>query len=118
MELVCLFFQSSSPSGIQAPKSIQRPSAKQASKIGKPPSTSSSASSNAPSPTPTSAAQAPVPPELAASVGSQGDGASSEEAEFLKMEVKDLQEKLETLKMKRAEDRAKMKKGEKTRIQL
>ncbi|XP_030841615.1 dynactin subunit 1 isoform X2 [Strongylocentrotus purpuratus] len=110
--------RSSSPSGIQAPKSIQRPSTKQASKIGKPPSTSSSASSNAPSPTPTSAAQAPAPPELAASMGSQGDGASSEEAEFLKMEVKDLQEKLETLKMKRAEDRAKLKEGEKMRIQL
>ncbi|XP_063963670.1 dynactin subunit 1-like isoform X1 [Lytechinus pictus] len=108
--------RSSSPSGIQAPKSIQRPSTKPATKIGKPASSSSSSSSNAPSPTPASA-QAPAPEPLA-SVSSQGDGFSSEEAEILKLEVKDLQEKLETLKMKRAEDRAKLKEGEKMRIQL
>ncbi|XP_041476315.1 dynactin subunit 1-like isoform X2 [Lytechinus variegatus] len=107
--------RSSSPSGIQAPKSIQRPSTKPGTKIGKPASSSSS-SSNAPSPTPASA-QAPAPEPLA-SVSSQGDGSSSEEAEILKLEVKDLQEKLDTLKMKRAEDRAKLKEGEKMRIQL
>ncbi|XP_041476320.1 dynactin subunit 1-like isoform X6 [Lytechinus variegatus] len=107
--------KSSSPSGIQAPKSIQRPSTKPGTKIGKPASSSSS-SSNAPSPTPASA-QAPAPEPLA-SVSSQGDGSSSEEAEILKLEVKDLQEKLDTLKMKRAEDRAKLKEGEKMRIQL
>ena len=41
-----------------------------------------------------------------------------QEIEGLKSEVKDLQEKLETLKVKRAEDKMKLKDFEKAKIQL
>ncbi|XP_055894573.1 dynactin subunit 1-like isoform X2 [Biomphalaria glabrata] len=41
-----------------------------------------------------------------------------QEIEGLKLEVKDLNEKLETLKIKRAEDKVKLKEFEKTKIQL
>ena len=41
-----------------------------------------------------------------------------QEIEGLKAEVKDLNEKLETLKMKRADDKVKIKEGEKLKIQL
>ena len=41
-----------------------------------------------------------------------------QEIEGLKAEIKDLNEKLETLKIKRAEDKAKLKEFEKTKIQL
>ncbi|XP_059148678.1 dynactin subunit 1-like isoform X2 [Physella acuta] len=41
-----------------------------------------------------------------------------QEIEGLRLEVKDLNEKLETLKMKRAEDKLKLKEFEKTKIQL
>lgn len=43
---------------------------------------------------------------------------SSQEEESLRAQVKDLDEKLETLKMKRAEDKAKLKELEKHKIQL
>lgn len=43
---------------------------------------------------------------------------NTKEVECLKAEVKDLQEKLETLKIKRAEDKVKLKEYEKTKIQL
>ena len=41
-----------------------------------------------------------------------------QEIEGLKAEIKDLNEKLETLKIKRAEDKGKLKEFEKTKIQL
>jgi dynactin 1 len=41
-----------------------------------------------------------------------------QEIEGLKAEVKDLNEKLDTLKIKRAEDKVKLKEGEKLKIQL
>lgn len=41
-----------------------------------------------------------------------------QEVEGLRSEVKDLEEKLTTLRMKRAEDKAKLKEVEKLRIQL
>lgn len=41
-----------------------------------------------------------------------------QEIEGLKVEVKDLNEKLETLKIKRNEDKIKLKEFEKTKIQL
>lgn len=43
---------------------------------------------------------------------------SSQEEESLRAQVKDLDEKLETLKMKRSEDKAKLKELEKHKIQL
>ncbi|XP_037388854.1 dynactin subunit 1a isoform X3 [Pygocentrus nattereri] len=45
-------------------------------------------------------------------------GMSRQEEEALRAQVKDLEEKLETLKMKRAEDKAKLKELEKHKIQL
>lgn len=42
----------------------------------------------------------------------------SQEEESLRAQVKDLEEKLETLKMKRTEDKAKLKELEKHKIQL
>lgn len=41
-----------------------------------------------------------------------------QEIDGLRAEVKDLNEKLETLKIKRAEDKVKLKEGEKLKIQL
>ena len=41
-----------------------------------------------------------------------------QETDNLKAEVRDLQEKLETLKVKRAEDKTKLKEFEKAKIQL
>ena len=103
--------QSSSPSGIQPPKSISRQS-KGGSKTPK-----TSTSPGAPSPT-SSAPSLGAGAADSGGMGGQGEGLSLEEAEGLRMEVTDLHEKLETLRMKRAEDRAKLKEGEKMRIQL
>ena len=44
--------------------------------------------------------------------------AHQQEMEGLKAEIKDLEEKLETLKVKRAEDKVKLKEFEKVKIQL
>ncbi len=44
--------------------------------------------------------------------------AQQQEMEGLKAEIKDLEEKLETIKVKRAEDKAKLKEFEKVKIQL
>ena len=44
--------------------------------------------------------------------------AQQQEMEGLKAEIKDLEEKLETLKVKRAEDKVKLKEFEKVKIQL
>lgn len=45
-------------------------------------------------------------------------GVSLQEEEGLKAQVRDLEEKLETLRLKRAEDKAKLKELEKHKIQL
>ncbi|KAG7470232.1 hypothetical protein JOB18_038330, partial [Solea senegalensis] len=60
---------------------------------------------------------APVIPTLP-SPGKPADPVPSKEEESLRAQVKDLDEKLETLKMKRAEDKAKLKELEKHKIQL
>ena len=44
--------------------------------------------------------------------------AQQQEMEGLKAEIKDLEEKLETLKVKRGEDKVKLKEFEKVKIQL
>ncbi|XP_075429679.1 dynactin subunit 1 isoform X2 [Ascaphus truei] len=61
-------------------------------------------------PSPSSALTSPVAP-----LPTPG---SSKEEENLRAQVKDLDEKLETLKMKRAEDKVKLKELEKSRLQL
>ncbi|XP_072177873.1 dynactin subunit 1-like isoform X1 [Diadema setosum] len=109
--------RSSSPSSIQPPKSIGRP-AKPGTKIGKPASPASKDPSPGSAPAPSPPAASAAEPVAAVSGGSYSEEASSEEIEGMRLEIKDLQEKLETLKLKRQEDRAKLKEGEKMRIQL
>ncbi|KAM9426789.1 dynactin subunit 1-like isoform 2-T2 [Pholidichthys leucotaenia] len=60
------------------------------------------------------AAAAPVP----ATPSKEEPAISKQEEESLRAQVKDLEEKLETLKMKRTEDKAKLKELEKHKIQL
>lgn len=64
---------------------------------------------------------APVTPQPSgspAAMAPQGPATPSKEEESLRAQVKDLEEKLETLKMKRTEDKAKLKELEKHKIQL
>lgn len=46
------------------------------------------------------------------------DAKTSKENEILKHKIKDLEEKLETLKLKRAEDRDKLREHEKLKLQI
>ncbi|XP_061665051.1 dynactin subunit 1-like [Syngnathoides biaculeatus] len=65
---------------------------------------------------------APVAPHLGGmlteATGTSAPAAQSKEEESLRAQVKDLEEKLETLKVKRTEDKAKLKELEKHKIQL
>ncbi|KAJ3585634.1 hypothetical protein NHX12_014353 [Muraenolepis orangiensis] len=64
---------------------------------------------------------APVIPQLSglpAATAAPTPAGQSKEEESLRSQVKDLEEKLETLKMKRAEDKVKLKELEKHKIQL
>uniref|UniRef100_A0A3B4AA81 Dynactin subunit 1 n=1 Tax=Periophthalmus magnuspinnatus TaxID=409849 RepID=A0A3B4AA81_9GOBI len=74
----------------------------------------SSSEASTPAQTPLAA---PVIPTLH-SPGNPPAPAPSKEEEALRVQVKDLEEKLETLKMKRTEDKAKLKELEKHKIQL
>uniref|UniRef100_A0A8C5NAV3 Dynactin subunit 1 n=1 Tax=Gouania willdenowi TaxID=441366 RepID=A0A8C5NAV3_GOUWI len=74
----------------------------------------SSSEASTPAQTPLAA---PVIPSLH-SPGNPPAPVSSKEEEALRAQVKDLEEKLETLKMKRTEDKAKVKELEKHKIQL
>uniref|UniRef100_UPI0037E70690 dynactin subunit 1-like isoform X3 n=1 Tax=Semicossyphus pulcher TaxID=241346 RepID=UPI0037E70690 len=60
----------------------------------------------------------PQPSGSPAAVVAQVPATPSKEEESLRAQVKDLEEKLETLKMKRTEDKAKLKELEKHKIQL
>ncbi|XP_062864339.1 dynactin subunit 1a [Trichomycterus rosablanca] len=61
---------------------------------------------------------APVVPQPGGTPSSPVASMSSKEEEALRAQVKDLEEKLETLRMKRTEDKAKLKELEKHKIQL
>ncbi|KAM8940064.1 dynactin subunit 1 isoform 1-T1 [Pelodytes ibericus] len=61
---------------------------------------------------------APIIPSPSAPVAPLPAPGSSKEEENLRAQVKDLEEKLETLKMKRAEDKTKLKEMEKSKLQL
>ena len=69
-------------------------------------------------PKPGSLSKSSAPAEPAADTGSLPSPADSEESQMLQLEVKDLKEKLETLRVKRAEDKSKLKDAEKMKIQL
>ncbi|XP_014062698.2 dynactin subunit 1 isoform X7 [Salmo salar] len=60
----------------------------------------------------------PLPSGTPATPGAPPPATPSKEEESLRGQVKDLEEKLETLKMKRAEDKVKLKELEKYKIQL
>uniref|UniRef100_A0A4W5RYB2 Dynactin subunit 1 n=1 Tax=Hucho hucho TaxID=62062 RepID=A0A4W5RYB2_9TELE len=60
----------------------------------------------------------PLPSGIPATSGAPPPATPSKEEESLRGQVKDLEEKLETLKMKRAEDKIKLKELEKHKIQL
>ncbi|KAM5193866.1 dynactin subunit 1 [Mantella aurantiaca] len=74
----------------------------------------SSSEPSTPAQTPLAAPIIPSPSSVAPMIA---PGPSKEE-ENLRAQVKDLEEKLETLKMKRAEDKAKLKELEKSKLQL
>ncbi|XP_059364598.1 dynactin subunit 1a isoform X3 [Carassius carassius] len=61
---------------------------------------------------------APVIPQPSGTLSAPPPATPSKEEESLRAQVKDLEEKLETLRMKRSEDKAKLKEMEKYKIQL
>ncbi|XP_036429752.1 dynactin subunit 1 isoform X4 [Colossoma macropomum] len=78
----------------------------------------SSSEPSTPAQTPLAAPVIPSPVGNLPSPGAPPIPAPSKEEEALRAQVKDLEEKLETLRMKRAEDKAKLKELEKHKIQL
>ncbi|XP_060728152.1 dynactin subunit 1 isoform X2 [Tachysurus vachellii] len=78
----------------------------------------SSSEQSTPAQTPLAAPVIPSPVGTLPSPGAPSISAPSKEEEALRAQVKDLEEKLETLRMKRAEDKAKLKELEKHKIQL
>ncbi|XP_041076887.1 dynactin subunit 1-like isoform X6 [Polyodon spathula] len=102
------------------PRKPTRPSSSAASSGTAGPSASASGgdmSSSEPS-TPLVAPVIPTPSMGLTSPGAHPHPTPSKEEEALRVQVKDLDEKLETLKMKRSEDKAKLKELEKYKIQL
>ncbi|XP_036372802.1 dynactin subunit 1 isoform X3 [Megalops cyprinoides] len=101
-----------------------RPTGTASSKAG--PSGSASASAgemsssepSTPAQTPLAAPVIPTPSGSLVSPGAPPPPTPSKEEEALRAQVKDLEEKLETLRMKRNEDKAKLKELEKYKIQL
>ncbi|XP_028657334.1 dynactin subunit 1 isoform X2 [Erpetoichthys calabaricus] len=78
----------------------------------------SSSEPSTPAQTPLAAPMIPTPSTGLPSPGAPPLPTPSKEEETLRSQVKDLEEKLETLKMKRSEDKAKLKELEKYKIQL
>uniref|UniRef100_A0A8B9JD48 Dynactin subunit 1 n=1 Tax=Astyanax mexicanus TaxID=7994 RepID=A0A8B9JD48_ASTMX len=78
----------------------------------------SSSEPSTPAQTPLAAPVIPSPVGALPSPGAPPIPAPSKEEEALRAQVQDLEEKLETLRMKRAEDKAKLKELEKHKIQL
>ncbi|MGH0133321.1 UNVERIFIED_CONTAM: hypothetical protein FKN15_064816 [Acipenser sinensis] len=78
----------------------------------------SSSEPSTPAQTPLAAPMIPTPSMGLTSPGAHPHPTPSKEEEALRVQVKDLEEKLETLKMKRSEDKAKLKELEKYKIQL
>ncbi|XP_066575763.1 dynactin subunit 1 isoform X2 [Amia ocellicauda] len=114
---------------LETPKSSKlptRPSSNAASNGTPGPSGSASASGgemsssepSTPAQTPLAAPVIPTPSGSLTSPGAPPAPITSKEEEVLRGQVKDLEEKLETLKMKRNEDKAKLKELEKYKIQL
>ncbi|KAK3573973.1 hypothetical protein QTP86_034391, partial [Hemibagrus guttatus] len=106
---------------LEAPKSNKVARAGVGVKVGSGSASAGEMSSSEPSTpaqTPLAAPVIPSPVGTLPSPGAPPIPAPSKEEEALRAQVKDLEEKLETLRMKRAEDKAKLKELEKHKIQL
>ncbi|XP_072525870.1 dynactin subunit 1a isoform X1 [Salminus brasiliensis] len=103
----------------QAPAS-RKSAVRRSTKTGRPSAAGSvpDLAENEPATPSQTALGAPVVPQPSGTPGGSSLTASSKEEEALRAQVKDLEEKLETLKMKRAEDKVKLKELEKHKIQL
>ncbi|KAJ4949658.1 hypothetical protein JOQ06_021167 [Pogonophryne albipinna] len=111
------------PRSKQIPVNIKKSSTRRSAKASRE-SLSTSLSgdvSEAAHPSHPAALGAPVMPQPSGSTAASaaaGPATPSKEEESMRAQVKDLEEKLETLKMKRTEDKAKLKELEKHKIQL
>ncbi|XP_041827715.1 dynactin subunit 1 isoform X3 [Melanotaenia boesemani] len=99
------------------PKQPSRPAGGKGAASGSASASAGEMSSSEPSTPAQTPLAAPVIPTLH-SPGNPPAPVPSKEEEALRAQVKDLEEKLETLKMKRTEDKAKLKELEKHKIQL
>ncbi|XP_068573683.1 dynactin subunit 1 isoform X1 [Cebidichthys violaceus] len=99
------------------PKQPSRPASGKGTASGSASASAGEMSSSEPSTPAQTPLAAPVIPTLH-SPGNPPAPIPSKEEEALRVQVKDLEEKLETLKMKRTEDKAKLKELEKHKIQL
>ncbi|ROL43134.1 Dynactin subunit 1 [Anabarilius grahami] len=107
----------------ETPKSVKQPPMRRSTKAGRPSVGGSVLSEsvlveNESTSSSQMALGAPVVPQPSAAPSAPPPATPSKEEESLRAQVKDLEEKLETLRMKRSEDKAKLKEMEKHKIQL
>uniref|UniRef100_A0A8C4RXS1 Dynactin subunit 1 n=1 Tax=Erpetoichthys calabaricus TaxID=27687 RepID=A0A8C4RXS1_ERPCA len=113
-QFLFLFLQPTRPSSSAASSGTAGPSGSASASGGE----MSSSEPSTPAQTPLAAPMIPTPSTGLPSPGAPPLPTPSKEEETLRSQVKDLEEKLETLKMKRSEDKAKLKELEKYKIQL
>uniref|UniRef100_A0A9J7WYV3 Dynactin subunit 1 n=1 Tax=Cyprinus carpio carpio TaxID=630221 RepID=A0A9J7WYV3_CYPCA len=107
----------------ETPKSVKQLPMRRSTKAGRPSVGGSGLSEsvlaeNESTASPQIALGAPVIPQPSGTPSAPPPATPSKEEESLRAQVKDLEEKLETLRMKRSEDKAKLKEMEKHKIQL
>uniref|UniRef100_A0A8C1MAC2 Dynactin subunit 1 n=1 Tax=Cyprinus carpio TaxID=7962 RepID=A0A8C1MAC2_CYPCA len=107
----------------ETPKSVKQLPMRRSTKAGRPSVGGSGLSEsvlaeNEPTASSQTALGAPVIPQPSGTPSAPPPATPSKEEESLRAQVKDLEEKLETLRMKRSEDKAKLKEMEKHKIQL
>ncbi|XP_026879429.2 dynactin subunit 1a isoform X1 [Electrophorus electricus] len=106
--------------GVKQTPTTKKSAVRRSTKTGRPSATGPglSASESEPAVPSQTILVAPMMPQSSATPSSPAQSTSSKEEEALRAQVKDLEEKLETLRMKRTEDKAKLKELEKHKIQL
>ncbi|XP_016418165.1 dynactin subunit 1a isoform X1 [Sinocyclocheilus rhinocerous] len=107
----------------ETPKAVKQPPMRRSTKAGRPSVRGSGLSEsvlaeNESTASSQNALGAPVIPQPSGTPSAPPPATPSKEEESLRAQVKDLEEKLETLRMKRSEDKAKLKEMEKHKIQL
>ncbi|XP_059364599.1 dynactin subunit 1a isoform X4 [Carassius carassius] len=107
----------------ETPKAVKQPPMRRSTKAGRPSVGGSGLSEsvlaeNESTASSQTALGAPVIPQPSGTLSAPPPATPSKEEESLRAQVKDLEEKLETLRMKRSEDKAKLKEMEKYKIQL